>query len=89
MAGGGGFHAVAPGESERGGHEVTVGETLRRRTADADAGPPGGFGAFGSSGDAREAAETLWEISWEAQRKALGPGDALPGHQKERLSPRR
>ncbi len=56
---------------------------------DAWAGTPGGFDTFGSAGDAREATETLWEVSWKAQRKALGPGEALPGHQEERLSPRR
>ena len=80
VAGGGGFHAVAPGADERCEHEVAVGEALRRGTAYANAGPPRGFGAFGSSGDVGEAAETVREVSWKAQRKALGPGAALPDH---------
>ena len=89
VAGGRSLHAFAPGESERGGHEAAVGEALRSGKADADAGTPGGFDTFGPIGDAREAAETLREVSWKAQRKALGPGEALPDHQEERLSLRR
>jgi hypothetical protein len=89
VAGGGGLHAAAPGESERGGHEAAVGEALRSGPADPDAGTPGGFDTFGSVGDAREAAETLREVARKAQRKTLGPGEALPGHQEECLSPRR
>ncbi len=89
VAGGGRLHAVAPGPPMRGGSAVAMGEALRSGTADARAGPSCRFGAFGASGGAREAAETLREVAWEAQRKALGPGEALPGHQEERLSPRR
>ncbi len=66
-----------------------MGEALRSGKADADAGTSGGFSTFGPIGDAREATETLWEVSRKAQRKTLGPGEALPGHQEERLSPRR
>ncbi len=67
----------------------SVGKTLRSGMADASAGPPRSFGAFGTVGDASEGTETLREVSREAQRKAFGPGEALPGHQKERLSLRR
>jgi hypothetical protein len=66
-----------------------VGEALRSGKADTDAGTPGGFDTFGSVGDAREATETVREVSGKAQRKALGPSETLPGHQEERLSPRR
>ena len=66
-----------------------MGEVLRSGKANARAGTPWGFDTFGSSGDAREATETLREVAWKAQRKTLGPGEALPGYQEERLSPRR
>jgi hypothetical protein len=66
-----------------------VGEALRSGKADADACTSGGFDTFGSVGDARETTETLREVSWKSQRKMLGPGEALPGYQEERLSPRR
>jgi hypothetical protein len=52
-------------------------------------GPSRDFGTFADTGDAGETAETLREIPWAAQRAPFGPGKALPGPQKERLSPRR
>jgi hypothetical protein len=89
VAGSGRFHAAWAGASQRSGDEAAVGEALRSGKADACTGTPGGFDTFGSVEDAREATETLREVSWKAQREALGPGEALPGHQEERLSPRR
>jgi len=38
---------------------------------------------------AREAAETLREVARKAKRPPFWPGQALPGPQKGRLSPRR
>jgi hypothetical protein len=40
--------------------------TLRCGPDDAGSGTPGGFDTFGSAGDAREATETLREVSWKA-----------------------
>jgi hypothetical protein len=37
----------------------------------------------------RQATETLWTLARAAQRPSLRPGEALPGHQKERLSQRK
>src|SRR5215210_1791661 len=83
LAGGGSLHTVALGESQRFGHEAAMGEALRSGKAYPCAGTAGGFDTFGSSGNTREATETLREVAWKAQRKTLGPGEALPGHQEE------
>ena len=48
----------------------------------ADSGPPRRFGAFGGHEHAREGAETLREVSREAQGAALGQGEALSGPQE-------
>ena len=46
----------------------------------------GVFGAFGRIGHAHQATKTLRTLPGAAQRTALGPGEALPGHQEGRLS---
>jgi hypothetical protein len=47
------------------------------------------LGAFGGTGHTRKAAETLREIARKAKRAPFGLGKALPGSQKQHLSPRR
>ena len=64
-----------------------MGETLPSETSDTDKGPPCRFDAFGGARDARQAAETLWTLSRQAQRPPLGSGEALPGLQEGRLNP--
>jgi hypothetical protein len=47
---------------------------------------PRPFDAFGAPGYARQAAETLRQVSRAAQRAPLGSGRTLSGHQEERLN---
>jgi DDE superfamily endonuclease len=78
VAGFGSFHPAQAGAGVRCGPKATVGAPLRRRSPDTGTGPPGRFVAFGAPGHARQAAETLRQITRQAQRQSLGPGDTLP-----------
>ena len=78
VAGFGSFHPAEAGAGVRCGPKATVGAPLRRRSPDTGTGPPGSFVAFGAPGHARQAAETLRQITRQAQRQSLGPGDTLP-----------
>jgi hypothetical protein len=89
VAGGGRFRPAQTGAGERGGSAAALGASLQRRATDADAGPPGRFGAFGALGHASEASKTLRKIAWAAQGAPFRPGEALPGAEKDGLSPRR
>ena len=59
LAGGGRLHAAKVGARACCGPEAAVGAPLRCGSADARAGPSGGFVAFGGDGHAGEGAETL------------------------------
>ena len=89
VAGFGSFHPAEAGAGVRCGPKATVGAPLRRRSPDTGTGPPGSFVAFGAPGHAGEGAETLREVSREAQRPALRQGQALPGSQEWCLSRRK
>ena len=89
VVGFGRFHPAEAGEGMRCGPQATVGASLRHRPPDADPSPSRSFGAFGAPGHARQAAETLRQVPWAAQRTTLWPSQALPGAQKECLSLRR
>ncbi len=89
VAGLGRFHPAQAGAGVRCGSAAALGAPLRPRTPDTDPGPPRRFGAFGGTGDAREAAETLREVARKAERPPFWPSQTLPGPQKGRLSPRR
>jgi hypothetical protein len=87
VAGFSSFHPAEAGAGARSGPEAALGTSLRRRSTDTSAGPSRSFGAFGRARHTRQAAETLWTLSWAAQRTALGPGEALPGSQEDGLNP--
>jgi hypothetical protein len=87
VGGGGRFCPTQVGAHVCRGPAAALGETLRHRSPDAVSGPSRGFGAFGAPRHTRQAAETLRALTGTAQRSALGPGQALPGPQEERLTP--
>jgi hypothetical protein len=89
VAGLGRFHPARAGAGVRCGSAAALGASLRPLTPDTDPGPPHRFGAFGGTGDAREAAETLGEVVRKAERPPFWPSQTLPGPQKGRLSARR
>src|SRR5215218_1049739 len=89
MAGGGRLHPTQAGAGVRCGPKAAVGEALRHRPPDARAGPSRRFGAFAEAWHAREAAETLRTLTGTPQRPPLGTSQTLPGHQADRLSPRK
>ena len=87
VAGLGGFHPAEAGAGVRSGPEAAVGAPLRPSSPHANAGTSHRFGAFGATGDARQAAETLRKIARPTERQPLWAGEALPGPQEDRLKP--
>ena len=83
-------HPAQAGAGGRCASAAALGTPLRHRSPDTSPGPPPRrFGAFGGTGHAREAADTLWEIARKTERPPLGSSQTLSGDQKERLSPLR
>jgi hypothetical protein len=68
LAGGGRIHAVEVGARPCRGLASAVGAPLRRGSADACTGSPGGFVTFGGTRHACQAAETLRSLTGTAQR---------------------
>jgi hypothetical protein len=89
VAGGGRFHPAQTGVGVRCGSAATLGAPPRHQPPYTASGPPRRFGAFGASGHAREAAETLRQIARKAQRPLLGPSQTLSSPQEGSLSPQR
>src|SRR5215216_4754000 len=87
VAGGGRFHPTQAGTGGRCGPKAALGETLRHRPSDTGPGPPRGFAAFSGTRHTRQAAKTLRSLTGTAQRAPLGPSQALPGRQEDRLNP--
>ena len=89
LAGAAGLHPAPPGPPRHRGSAPPLGGPQR---PDAGAHPrpraPGVSAALGLPRHARRRAKTLRPLAGPADRGALRPGAALPGHQEERLSPR-
>jgi hypothetical protein len=83
------LHPVAPDAPMRRGPKAAVGASLQPRLSDPGPGPSRRFGAFGGTGHAHQATKTLRSLPEAAQRTALRPCEALPGHQEGCLNPKR
>ena len=87
LSGHGRLHAAAARSPFGVRPAAALGAPPAARAAYALQGPPGVYAAFDRARDTGESTETLRPFSGAAQGPSLGPGEGLPGHQKDRLNP--